>query len=203
MFTGKTTKLVQALLNPSKVFGADIDRVEFCFEYEQKSYASLKKYWKDRIRFHKGIPDDYMEAFGLRGRTGESKPLLMVWDDVFSTIVSRKELLEFATGGCHHLNIILIIVTQFLFGDSPNYRLFQKQISHMLLFPTFRNRVAVDTLSRQVFGKQKLLKAVADEIDPFCPIFLDFKPATPDYLRIRNGFSLLEMNPCIFVEKKI
>jgi len=188
------------------VFDGEIDRVEFCFEYEQRSYISLKKFWKDRIRFHKGIPKDYMTDLGLSGRTGESKPMLMIWDDVFSTIVKRKELLDFATGGCHHFNIILVIVTQFLFGDSANYRLFQKQISHTLLFPSFRNRLAIDTLSRQVFANSKLLKMVAEDIkksDPFCPIFLDFKPATPDHLRIRNGFSLLEANPVVYVEKDI
>jgi len=188
--SGKTYYVKKLILNADEVFQEPPKEILYFMQYNQPAYQDLKTSLGDKISFYDTFPEDYQNIFGWSTRSPDSPPLLVVLDDLFEVIIKRPDVLKLFTGIGHHLHITVILLSQFIFGDSTLYRQINKQLTHMLIFPSVRYRSGLKTLSSQVFGNAKFLSLVAEDIrkqDPFRPMLWDLKPQQKEYLRTRAG----------------
>ena len=92
------------------IFKHPIKSILYCFGVEQPLFKDLKHVMKDRITFHKGLPnEDTINTF-LDGCHR-----CIVIDDLAFEALNNLQVELLFTRGCHHRNATTILITQNLF----------------------------------------------------------------------------------------
>lgn len=116
--------------------------------------------------------------------------ILYVLDDCFLEAVQNKAVVDAFTKG-RHKNISTIFITQNMFHAGKHSRNISLNCSHYILMRN-RDLSQVETLGRQIFGRQKggdfvTVYKRCMEINQYGYLLVDLAPSTPEALRLRTN----------------
>ena len=121
----------------------------------------------------------------------QGKPIILIFDDNYSTTFNSKNVLEFFTQGRHsHINIILL--SQNLFSCGKFQRDITLNVSHFII-TKIRDHSQLQILSRQIFGKENnnkitsIYKYVHNKNKKWQHILIDLSPANTVETEIRSN----------------
>lgn len=97
--SGKSTLVINLLLQADKYFERPFSHVIFVYGYYQPLYDKLKNHFKEKITFKLGYSPNVFENI-----EDISSPCLFVFDDVESAVLSCPHFKAWSTGGFHHTN---------------------------------------------------------------------------------------------------
>ena len=147
--------------------------------------------------FIEGIPDidTLMSMIDYNVLSAPSSSLnhqLLIFDDLLSEIVSRKDTLmsQLMTVLGHHKNLSIILVSQMLFkpGDYK-YSILTENVHYLLLFKSPRNSSKIIHLAKQIspYDIEFIVKSYKEATrEPYSYLFFDFRQSTPEDIRIRS-----------------
>ena len=194
---GKSQLVFQLLRKVESLITPEVQHVTYCYSQWQSGYDEFK----EKVEFKLGLPSE--DTLLNSNSSGTAPHTLLILDDV-TTKEDIRTITRIFTEGSHHQNMSVIFITQNLFMKDPNYRLISLNAHYLVVFKNPRDMSQINFLSRQVFPrKPKLLTTVYNNETQakHSYILLDFKQATPDYLRIRNSITT-PWNTAVFVPDK-
>lgn len=195
--SGKT-QFVTQLLNPT---GGDViqpspQNIVWCFGAYQDAYDRLSNTNPD-IRFVEGLPEDLLPSLDRTKRN------LVVIDDLMSESGDNKKITELFTKGSHHSNLSVILILQNLFYRGKEMRTISLNAHYMVLFKNPRDASQITHLARQMYPSKPrfMVEAYRDATSaPFSHLFVDLKPDTEEYMRLRSNIFHGEY-PTVYVPK--
>lgn len=172
---GKTELIAKLIRHKDELICPNVQRVIYSYKKYQCIFDTMK---------------DVEFVQGMNFTLNKAIPTLVVIDDGMLSHEYDK-LAELFTVGCHHDNASVIFVSQNLFFQNKAYRTASLNSQYFILFKSPRTIGQITHLARQMFVGEKA-KAVVRAYEnatqkPFSYIILDFKPDTPDYLRVRSN----------------
>lgn len=172
---GKTNLIAKLIEHKDDLITPRVCRVIYSYKIYQSIFNTMKG-----VEFVQGM------NFSL----DKDYPTLIVIDDQLLSQECDK-VAELFTVGCHHENTSVIFVSQNLFFQSKNYRTASLNSQYFILFKSPRTLGQITHLARQMFSGEKA-KAVVRAyenatMEPFSYIILDFKPDTPECLRVKTN----------------
>ena len=148
--SGKTYFTRQLLYNLSAVYAKPIKNIVYCYLIYQDMFDEIKSKIPN-IQFHKGIPtSDFFDKLSQDDPTAFSLVLL---DDLQSSIMDDKNILNLLTVRSHHQKINVIIILQNLYSQGRFSKTLSLQSQYLFTFKSLRDTSSLGILSRQVFGK--------------------------------------------------
>ena len=147
------------------------------------------KYWIEKN------PEDsknYLEDLIVRKNTTPliTGSLTIIFDDALP-FCKLPVMEEMFTRMCHHYNINVLMTVQNLF--EPSLRVITRNCHYMFLFKNPRDAAQIRHLAYQIYPDKsharvwiRSLKEITSQ--PYRAALLDFKPNTPDYMRLRSDF---------------
>ena len=124
---------------------------------------------------------------------------LIVIDDLMHGAVKDTALLSAFTEGSHHNNISVVFMMQNIFHKGTHARTMSINTQYMVLFKSSRDQQQIETLARQIFGKDhsRFLKFYHEQTSkPFGYVILDLHPNTSIKNRIvGQTATALEVKP--------
>lgn len=158
------------------MFNTEFDKIIFYYSEWQTLYESMPY-----VDFRQELPlmEDHPPGQGAK---------LIIIDDFMEEIKKHnKELLKFFIKGSHHRNLSICFLTQCLFPDG--LRQISLNSHYVVLFKSSRDKLQIRTFCLQVCPThwKALLEAYEDATKAgYSYILFDFKPHTPEHLRIRT-----------------
>ena len=148
--SGKTTTIMKIVKEelispmPKKIF--------YLYAAHQPFMDTWNKDNSQKIEFISGLKLDVIDQY--------KGPKLLILDDLMLEL--NKEMAQHFIAGSHHKETTTIFVTHAIFLNNENYRLISQNSQYMLLFKNKRNLSQVNTLARQVLGREseRLLEAL-------------------------------------------
>lgn len=172
-FCGKTTFVRKVIEFRNQLFTVPPQRIIYTYLYPQ-NWFSLYPY----VTFTRDLPETLNSAV----------PSLLVIDDLICEPKILKKCASFFTRGSHHLNCSVFFLTQNLFLQNSDYRTVSLNASHFVLFKNLRGLQQVETLARQIFGKNAhhFMTAFKDAVsEKFGYLLLDLLPEQSVRLRTK------------------
>jgi hypothetical protein len=172
---GKTELIAKLIKHKDELICPSVRRIIFSYKKYQPIFDSMK---------------DVEFVQGMNFTLNKTIPTLVVIDDGMLSHEYDK-LAELFTVGCHHDNTSVVFVTQNLFFQNQAYRTASLNSQYFILFKSPRTIGQITHLARQMFVGERA-KAVVRAYEnatqkPFTYIILDFKPDTPESLRVRSN----------------
>lgn len=172
---GKST-FVKTFLNHINVM-CDIRFCEiiYCLPEDQP----VDKYFT-KFRVVRGVPESSM--------FNDLRPRLVIIDDLMSE--TNSDVVDLFTKGSHHFNVSIMYVTQNIFNQGKGRRTISLNAHYIVAFKNPRDRVQIQTLSRQVCpdNSRYIQEAYKDATDrPFGYLLFDLKQSTSDLHRYRTN----------------
>ena len=161
------------------------------------------------------LPDDqpidqYFQTFRvIRGVPEQEifmdlKPRLVIIDDLMRE--TNSDVVDLFTKGSHHFNSSVMYVTQNIFNQGKGRRTISLNAHYIVAFKNPRDRVQIQTLSRQVSpdNTRYIQEAYKDATDrAYGYLLFDLKQTTPDLYRYRtNIFPDDSPSNIVYVPKK-
>ena len=177
--SGKSVFTMNLLQNKNQMMSDAPKRVVWCYSVWQPLYEDLQNSL-DSIEFVHGIPS--MELV-------KSGNFILVVDDLMDSEETSLVMSDIFTKYSHHYGITCIFILQNLFPKSKYARTISLNANYIVLMKNTRDRAQIRHLASQVFpGNVKyLVEAFEDAThEPFSYILLDFKPETPEQIRLRS-----------------
>lgn len=150
-----------------------------------------------KFRVVRGVPDQSMFV--------DLKPRLVIIDDLMSE--TNSDVVDLFTKGSHHFNVSVMYVTQNIFNQGKGRRTISLNAHYIVAFKNPRDRVQIQTLSRQVCPEnsryiQEAYKDATDEA--FGYLLFDMKQSTPDLYRYRTHIFPGDIpSNVVYIPKKI
>lgn len=171
---GKSTFIKKYLNNISLLADTPFSEIIYCLPEDQP----IDKFFLN-FRVVRGVPEQSM--------FGDLKPRLVIIDDLMSE--TNSDVVDLFTKGSHHFNVSVMYVTQNIFNQGKGRRTISLNAHYIVAFKNPRDRVQIQTLSRQVCPEnsryiQEAYKDATDE--PFGYLLFDMKQSTPDLYRYRT-----------------
>ena len=116
---------------------------------------------------------------------------LIVIDDLMHDAVTDSSMLITFTEGSHHKNISVVFLMQNIFHKGSHTRTMSINTQYMVLFKNPRDEQQIQTLARQVFGRnsEKLMSFYRKETNKsYGFVVLDLHPSTPINKRIVKNY---------------
>lgn len=175
---GKTYFVKDLLLTPGRI-SENMDDIYWFYGMWQPLYDSMKDY----VTFFKGLPSQT-----FYDNLQPNRKSAIVLDDVMSTGSSSDIVSDLFTTGSHHKSISVLFLIQNLYFKGKVMRTISLNASYIILFKNSRDHSQIGIISRQMRpGNGKfIIEAFSDATrKPFGYLLFDFKPETPEELRIR------------------
>ena len=194
--SGKTNKILEFLQIKDVICSEKFHKVHYFYSLWQPIYEEMKTR-KLVDNFIDGIPDidtlmSIIDYNTLSSPSLSSKHQLLIFDDLLSEIVSRKDHLmsQLMTVLGHHKNLSIILVSQMLFkpGDYK-YSILTENVHYLFLFKSPRNSSKIIHLAKQIspYDIEFIVKSYKEATrDPYSYLFFDFRQSTPEDIRIRS-----------------
>ena len=142
--SGKTYWVADLLRTRNARIDTHIPKVMYCYAHWQEKYENMK-YQTDGISFHQGLPSsDEIE---------EMSDGLIVIDDLMNDAVKDSTMLSTFTEGSHHKKVSVAFIMQNIFLKGSHTRTMSINTQYMVLFNNPRDVQQIQTLTRQVFGR--------------------------------------------------
>lgn len=133
------------------------------------------------------------------------KPRLVVIDDLMRE--TNSDVVDLFTKGSHHFNVSIMYITQNIFNQGKGRRTISLNAHYIVAFKNPRDRIQIQTLSRQVYPENSryVQEAYKDATNkPFGYLVFDLKQSTPDLHRFRtNIFPSDVPQDIVYIPKKI
>lgn len=171
---GKSTFIKKILDNINVMVDIRFYEVIYCLPEDQP----IDKYFI-KFRVVRGTPDSIM--------FNDLKPRLVILDDLMRE--TNSDIVDLFTKGSHHFNVSIMYVTQNIFNQGKGRRTISLNAHYIVAFKNPRDRVQIQTLSRQVCPENSkyIQEAYKDATDEGYLVF-DLKQSTPDSYRYRTNF---------------
>lgn len=177
--SGKTQFVLKLIQMNDQVFGKAFERIVYCYSILQPEILSLSNSVSD-MELHEG----FSESVDFDGRE-----TLLILDDLMLELRNDVRLAKLFTK-MRHEHVSTIFITQNLYFNSQYATTITRNAQYLVLFQNPRDNSMIDTLGRQVYpGRKGFLSAsfLQATAEPFGYLLLDFKPDTPNNIRVRTG----------------
>ena len=172
-YSGKSTLTRKILEHGDELFTTPPSFTVYCYKEWLLMFDEMKHSVKGLI-LHKGVPSQEQVEKWAQG-----KHFILVLDDLQQVCEKDREVAEMFTVGSHHLNFTLIYLCHNIFSKGCFSRLINLNSHYNILFRNNRHILQVQTLGRQIFGKQ-------------CSYFMDaYNKATS----LPWGYILINLHP--------
>jgi predicted ATPase len=168
---GKSTLTIALLLRGIRAFTIQFKVIIIVYSHYQKLYDELKEKSKAKVVF---ITLEELNLESLLSNYAHSDACI-VFDDAITTIVDDIRFLQLTTRDSHHRSITIIILLQTIFIKSKYSRAISLNCQYKILLNNCGDRLALDTLNRQLFPHSKHL---------FINIFRTMKDTRHNYILI-------------------
>lgn len=149
-----------------------------------------------KFRVIRGVPESSI--------FNDLKPRLIIIDDLMRE--TNSDVVDLFTKGSHHFNVSIMYVTQNIFNQGKGRRTISLNAHYIVTFKNPRDRVQIQTLSRQVCpdNNRYTQEAYKDATDrPYGYLLFDLKQSTPELYRYRtNIFPGDNPSNVIYIPKK-
>ena len=188
--SGKTNKLLEFLQLRDVICNEKFYKVYYFFSMWQPIYDQMQTR-KLVDNFIEGVPDmdTLMSMIEYNDLSGHQ---LLIFDDLLSEIVSRKDNLmsQLMTVLGHHKKLSIILVSQMLFkpGDYK-YSILTENVHYLLIFKSPRNSSKIIHLAKQIspYDIEFIVKSYKEATkDAYSYMLFDFRQSTPEQIRIRS-----------------
>ena len=189
--SGKTIFTHKLLYYRAQIMSKCPSKIIWCYSIWQPFYDRVKETISG-VTFMEGIPDIDLIKSGN---------FILVVDDLMDSPQTAVLMSDIFTKYSHHYNISCIFILQNLFPKFKQARTISLNASYIVLMKNIRDKGQISHLASQVFpGSTKfLIDAFADATkDPYSYLFLDFKPHTPDEIRIRTNIFPSDTNVIVY-----
>lgn len=112
---------------------------------------------------------------------------VIVIDDLFLEAAKNDSITNLFTRVSHHQNCFIIFITQNIFHQSSHNRTRNLNTQYLVLFKNPRDKLQITTLQRQMCMPHLLEAFQYATKSSFSYLMIDFRPETPDDLRLRTG----------------
>lgn len=189
---GKSTFIKKFLDHINEMVDIQFSEIIYCLPEDQP----VDRYFS---RFHviRGIPDTTMFM--------DLRPRLVILDDLMRE--TNSDIVDLFTKGSHHFNVSIMYVTQNIFNQGKGRRTISLNAHYIVAFKNPRDRIQIQTLSRQVCPEnskyiQEAYKDATNEA--FGYLVFDMKQSTPDLYRYRTNI-LPSDDPqnIVYIPKKV
>ena len=123
--SGKTTTVLQWLMNKEKVFESPFEKITFIYQsvYQEAFKNPLLK----NVEFTNSLEKFYnLKSYNSNGH-------LMILDDALDIIGNDEKMVSIATKDVHHTNTSVIILTQSIFYNTSTYRILKDNTSYFYI----------------------------------------------------------------------
>lgn len=158
---GKTCFMLRVIKHRKDIFDKNIEKIIYCYSQNQEALQDLEKTYPN-LELHKGLPT---ESF-LESSFDTTKYNLLILDDLMDEIADSKDMLHLFIRGVHHMKITVFMMFQNLFYQGRQMRTISLNLSYHVLFKTFRDRLQIANLARQMFPDnwKRMTEAYEDAI---------------------------------------
>lgn len=121
---------------------------------------------------------------------GDSRPKLVIVDDLMRESSSGGAIVNLFTKGSHHNNLSVIFITQNIFHQGKGQRDISLNAQYIVIFRNLRDRSQIQHLSRQVYTENPRFLQEAfyhATSKPYGYLLLDLKQDTADNCRFRTN----------------
>eukprot|EP00116_Pleurobrachia_bachei_P019144 sb/3479406/ len=179
--SGKTTTIMKIV--KEELISPMPRKIYYLYEAHQPFMDTWNSENKQKIEFVHGLKLDVIDEF--------DGPKLLILDDLMLEL--NKEMAQHFIAGSHHKQTTTIFVTHSVFLNNENYRLISQNAQYMVLFKNKRNLSQVNTLARQILGKDydRVLEAYK-YVGPYQSVLLSFHPRVPEELLVTTDY----FTPC-------
>ncbi len=178
--SGKSVFVSKLLSNKNIVMTNAPHRIVWCYSVWQNLYSELQQ-CVENLSFNQGLPNKELIEQGNS---------IIVVDDLMDSDEAAILLSDIFTKYSHHNNITCIFLLQNVFPKFKQARTISLNAHYIVLMKNTRDKAQVKYLAGQVFpGKSKFLVDAYEDAtkDPFSYLLLDFKPESPDEIRVRTN----------------
>lgn len=190
---GKTLFTAKLLQHRHEAFDIPLQKIWWLHNESDEEGITAKELKKlDNIEFIKGFPKGWINL--------PKRHDVLVIDDLFLEADKEGDLTNLFTRTARHKSLFIIFLTQNLFTKTNRSR--NINTHYLVIFKNPRDCLAIETLSRQVYGGGKfLIEAFKDATTnkPHGYLFIDFTQECPDEVRVRTGL----FTPPMYVYKPI
>lgn len=177
--SGKSVFTSNLLHYRNQIMSNQPEKIVWCYSVWQPLYDEIQKH-SSSIQFIQGVPS--MELI-------QSGNFILVVDDLMDSEETAIVMCDIFTKYSHHHNITCIFILQNLFPKFKQARTISLNAHYIVLMKNTRDRAQIRHLGSQVFpGNVKYLVDTFEDAtkEPFSYLLLDFKPETPEQIRLRT-----------------
>lgn len=178
--SGKST-WIRRLLKGGVFTSPKPSRIVYCYGVYDPSYAKLPH----GTELHEGIPT----KVDVIKWTENEAHLLLVLDDLMSSVIKNDEMEQLFTRGCHHWRMSCIFVTQNLFAQGKSSRTIALNTAYLVLFKNIRDTSQIACLGKQMYPNsvKAFMDAYKDAVSSMYGYFvIDATPSGLEDRRLRT-----------------
>lgn len=201
--SGKTTLVSNLLKLSDSIFTKKPERVFLFYKFNQAIYSEMID--NELVHEKVEISDetlDYEYIHLLVNPYKSSNGSLIIFDDSMSDI--SNDFTQIFTNLSHHQNCSVIYITQNLFHKDSNYRTMSLNAHYLFLMKNDRDKQQINSLARQVcpgnstYVVESFIRATKS---PYSYLLMDFRPQSPDILKLRSHIFPHQFPYTIYIEK--
>lgn len=195
--SGKTQLVKQIILQ--QMLSKPIDNIYWCYSEWQPAYTEIASKTPAHLEFIQGLPDNLYESISSKTCN------LLIIDDLMSEAGNRQLTTDLFTKGSHHRNLTVLLISQNLFHKGKEFRGVSLNSNYIIVFKNPRDRQQIKTFAQQVRpgNAQFVLDAFEDATsEPHGYLVFDFRPETPEELRIRTSILPTDNGTTVYLPAK-
>ena len=149
--SGKSRLCFRLMQHANQIYEKPVDKFLYCYSVYQPLFDEIQD-TAPGVTFHWGIPDaQVLEKFA----DTEDGHYVVLLDDLQSSVLDSKEVVDLCTVKCHHMNFSCWILLQNLYGGGRFSRTIALQSQYMFALRSPRDVTQLAHLSRQLYGAGK------------------------------------------------
>jgi hypothetical protein len=173
---GKSFFVQRLITYAEEIIDPAPDRIVWCYGGEtwQESFANFPNV-------------EFISGLNFTPNSSNSRTLLIIDDLMCET---DEKVTKIFTRGSHHSNLSVVYIVQNLFHKGKEQRTISLNSNYLVMFKNPRDVSQITHLAKQISpGNTKAVnEAYVDATHtPFGYLFFDFKPTTPEELRLRTN----------------
>ena len=178
--SGKSEFVFTMIRNKDQMIDKPPARIVYCYGEWQPKFDELLQ--ESKVEFVSGLAD----VLENRDFFNPEVSTLLIIDDLGQSVAKDTRCTKLFTQGIHHKNVSVLLILQNLYKQGPSMRDIHLNSQYYILYKNCRDVRQVEMLASQM-GLKHLSKAYKQvTARPYCPLIIDMKPDTPDYLRVRS-----------------
>lgn len=201
--SGKTTLVYNLLKLSGSIFTIKPSKVFLFYKFNQPIYEEMEI--NGLINELVEINEETLSYDNITRMVNPYKKnggSLIIFDDSMSDVTD--DFAQIFTNLSHHQNCSIIYITQNLFHKNSNYRTMSLNAHYLFLMKNDRDKQQINTLARQIcpgnstYVVQSFVQATKY---PYSYLLLDFRPQSPEILKLRSNIFPHQFPYTIYIEK--